>query len=415
MGERSSRRVTFKGAQGDDLDARLDMPKGRPRGIVLFAHCFTCSKDLFSVSQISKALTTKGFGVFRFDFTGLGHSGGEFGNTDFSSNVEDIVAAAAFLEGEVGPPDLMLGHSLGGTAVIAAADRLPNVQAVSTIGSPFEPEHVQGLLEGHIDEIEEEGEARVNIAGRSFNIKRQFLEDIRSRTIGDTLRVLKRPILLFHSPVDDIVGIDNARKIYQAAKHPKSFISLDKADHLLTNRQDSSYVGSTLAAWAERYLEEADHAEASDESGHKEAVTVSETGEGKFQNEIVAGAHYLIADEPRDVGGDDSGPNPYNFLLASLGSCTSMTLRMYADRKEWDLDQVEVELEHGKIHAKDCEDCESDSGKIDRIVRVLKIRGDLDADQRQRLVEIADKCPVHRTLHRKNEIETRLAEDSAEE
>ena len=410
-----SEKLRFEGALGDELVGRLETPTGGdPVAYALFAHCFTCSKDLKAAVNVSRALAAERIAVFRFDFTGLGESAGDFADTNFSSNVDDLVAAAEFMEREYEAPEVLVGHSLGGAAVLQAASRVPSSRAVATIGAPADPGHVVGNFEEKIDEILEQEEAEVTLAGRSFTIRRQFLEDLQETRMEETVRQLDRALMLFHSPVDNTVSVDNAARLYEWAKHPKSFVSLDRADHLLTEPGDSRYVGTVLAAWARRYLEGVDLDE---ETERRDAWSVGEDevavriGRERFRTEIMAGGHPLVADEPEDVGGTDQGPTPYDLLSASLGTCTAMTLRMYADHKEWDLEEVEVRLEHGKVHAEDderaCRGVEG-SDKVDRFERVLRLEGDLSDEQRQRLVEIADRCPVHRTLHQGVITETRL-------
>lgn len=403
-----SERVEFTGSRGDVLAARLDLPQGKPRAYALFAHCFTCSKDIFAASRIARALSDRGIAVLRFDFTGLGSSKGEFANTNFSSNVEDLVRAADFLREHREAPAILIGHSLGGAAVLAAAARVPEAVAVATIGAPADPGHVAHLFGAKTGEIETRGEAEVELAGRTFRIRKQFLDDIAENKLDAAIGTLRKALLVLHAPGDNTVGIDNAAHIFGAAKHPKSFVSLDKADHLLSRREDAEYAAEVIAGWAGRYLPPAE-AEATSTAEQGEVI-VAETGEGRFAQTILAGPHRLTADEPPAVGGDDTGPTPYGLLLAALGACTSMTLRMYANRKGLPLEKVMVRLRHDKIHAKDCENCESKEGKIDRIDRDIEIAGDLDEAQRQRLLEIADKCPVHRTLHSEVVIESRLVD-----
>jgi putative redox protein len=400
----SSRPVSFPGAFGTTLAARLDLPASAPLAYALFAHCFTCSKESKAAATISQALAERGIAVLRFDFTGLGGSEGDFANTNFSSNVDDLVAAADFLRREYQAPKLLVGHSLGGTAVLAAAPRIAEALAVATLGSPFEPEHVLGLIHESVGKIEREGEAQVDLAGRSFRVKKQFIDDIRARKIGGAVAQLGKALLVMHSPRDAIVDIDNASKIFLAARHPKSFVSLDPADHLLLRREDAVYAAQLLAAWALRYLP-APEVPTTAQPGK---VLVRETREGKFTNDIFVGKHMLRADEPVAVGGMDTGPGPYDLLAAAVGACTSMTLRAYADLKGIPLERVSVELKHDKIHAADCAECETREGKIDRIDRSITLEGNLDAQQRARLLEIADKCPVHRTLHSEVLIKTAL-------
>jgi len=403
-----SEKITFPNAAGDLLAARLDRPAGAPRACALFAHCFTCSKDAFAAARISRGLAERGLAVLRFDFTGLGGSAGEFANSNFSSNVEDLVAAADYLRERHQAPKLLIGHSLGGAAVLAAAQRVADAVAVATIAAPSDPGHVAHLLAPARAEIESRGEAEVVLGGRSFRVKRQFLDDVAAHQLGEHIARLKKALILFHAPRDEIVGIDNATQIFTAARHPKSFVSLDDADHLLTRPADAAYVAEVLSAWASRYLPPA---EAEEQAPPPDgAVVVAETGEGRFAQRIRVGPHELRADEPASVpGGLDTGPSPYDYLLAGLGACTSMTLRLYAERKELPLGLVEVRLRHDKIHAKDCEDCETMEGRLDQIERSLTLPGPLDDAQRQRLMEIADKCPVHRTLTSEIKIRTRLA------
>jgi putative redox protein len=400
--------IRFPGALGTLLTARLDLPATAPSAFALFAHCFTCSKDTLAASRISAALTERGFGVLRFDFTGLGGSEGDFANTNFSSNIADLIAAAAWLREHHRAPKILIGHSLGGAAVVAAAAQIPEAAAVATIGAPFDPGHVRHMLQSATAEIESAGEAEVALAGRKFRIKKQFLDDIANYNSRERIAGLRRALLLFHSPRDTTVDIENAAQIYAAAKHPKSFVSLDNADHLLTSKEDAIYVASVLAAWASRYIETPlPQAQTTtvDETG---TVAVSETREGKFTQEIRAGKHQLRADEPASAGGSDSGPSPYDLLLAGLGACTSMTIRMYADLKQLPLEHVTVRLRHDKIHAEDCAECQTREGKIDRIEREIELTGALDDAQRAKLLEIANKCPVHRTLHSEVVIPTRL-------
>lgn len=399
--------IHFPGAFGAPLAARLDLPAQPPIAYALFAHCFTCSKDTLAATRISTALTEHGFGVLRFDFTGLGGSEGDFANTNFTSNIADLVAAANWLREHHSAPRVLIGHSLGGAAVLAAAAQIPEAAAVATISAPFDPAHVRHLFQSAAAEIETTGEAEVDLAGRKFRIKKQFLDDLTAQNSSDRIGRLRKALLIFHSPRDTTVDIENAARIYAAAKHPKSFVSLDTADHLLTAKADAAYVAAVLATWAGRYVGAA--LPAPDVSGIPGMVTVTETGEGRFTQNISVGPHHLRADEPSSAGGNDSGFTPYDLLLAGLGACTSMTLRMYADQKKWHLERVTVRLKHEKIHAQDCSECETREGKIDRIEREITITGNLDPAQRARLLEIADKCPVHRTLHSEVAIKTILA------
>lgn len=392
-----SQRFEFPGAQGHALAARLDLPLGRPRAYALFAHCFTCTKDIFAAARVAAGLTAHGIAVLRFDFTGLGHSQGEFANTNFSSNVGDLVAAADHLRQTEEAPQILVGHSLGGSAVLAAAEAIPEARAVATIGAPFEPAHVAHHFKDKLEEIDAKGEAEVAIAGRPFQVQKQFLDDLQGQKQSDRIAALRRALLIFHAPTDTTVGIENASRIFAAAKHPKSFVSLDDADHLLTRRQDADYVATVLTAWASRFVESEPEAE-DVRFADPAMLVVQETGAGKFQHRIRIGQHRFLADEPLSVGGDDSGPSPYDLLLAALGACTGMTLRLYAERKGLALDRVAVGLTHDRIHAEDCETCETQQGMVDRIGRSIRLDGRLTEAERRRLLEIADKCPVHRLL-----------------
>lgn len=388
------------------LAARLDMPTGPVKAYALFAHCFTCSKDIFAAARVSAALAEYGFAVLRFDFTGLGASEGEFANSNFSSNVEDLRAAVDYLRKEYNAPKLLVGHSLGGAAVLSAAGEIPEVKAIATIGAPADAAHVIHNFGAKIDEIDQEGEAQVSLAGRNFTIKKQFLEDLKAQNMQQRLSKIKQAVIIFHAPQDNVVGIENAADIFQALKHPKSFVSLDDADHLLSRKQDAIYVAQILSAWAQRYIDSADE-DIKDQSVAEGLTRVIETGDGKFQQDVISGRHYLRADEPKSYGGDDTGPSPYDFLNIALGACTSMTIRMYAARKKISLEQVSVDVSHEKIHAKDCEECDqSMSGRIDRFDRSIKLSGDLSDDDQKKLIDIADRCPVHKTLEQSSVIRT---------
>lgn len=386
-------KLSFKNDQGDELSARLDMPiDGAPVATALFAHCFTCSKNLNAVKHISNTLAMNGIAVLRFDFTGLGESEGEWADTNFTTNVEDLVKAAEFLEQELIAPSLLIGHSLGGAAVLLAAHQIESVQAVVTIAAPADPVHVTKLFKDKEQEIAENGIVDVELEGRPFKIKKQFLDDIHGINMQKHIKELHKPLLILHAPGDNTVGIENAAAIYNAAMHPKSFISLAGADHLLTDKKDSTYVGDVIATWVKRYVETPTEAKL-----HTHLNVLASTDMEAFRTEIVAGPHTLVADEPESVGGEDLGPDPYELLTAALGACTGMTIRMYAERKQWPLENVKVHLKHEKVHANDADD-ENESAQIDEMTREIELTGDLSDEQRERLLQIANKCPVHRTL-----------------
>lgn len=401
-------RFQFTGTEGQQLAATLDLPDDAPTAYALFAHCFTCGMNVLAAKRIASALAEKGIAVLRFDFTGIGASEGEFANSTFSSNVADLVRAADHLRETRKAPAILIGHSLGGAAVLAAAGQIPEAKAVVTIAAPSDPAHVTGMFKDRIEDIRTLGKVEVSLAGRPFHIKREFLDDIAEHNLAAHIAKLHKALLILHSPTDNTVGIDNATHIFVAARHPKSFVSLAGADHLLNQKRDAEYVAHVVAAWVERYLDA--EPQAVPASNRPRLVQVQETRQSKLQQLVSIGPHRLTADEPVSVGGQDSGPNPYEFLLAGLGACTSMTMRMYADRKSLPLERVTVTLKHSKIHAEDCESCETKIGMLDRIERVIAIEGDLDAEQRSKLMEIADKCPVHRTLTSEIHIVTRPAE-----
>lgn len=399
-------KAKFKNKEGLELSAKLELPaNGTPHNYAVFAHCFTCNKNLNAIRNVVNSMTAAGFGVLSFDFTGLGESQGDFADTNFSSNVDDILAAGDFLKTNYQAPTLLVGYSLGGAAVLFAADQIESVKAIATIGAPANPEHVHHLIESKVEDIERDGVAEVNIGGRNFNIKQQFIDDLKNHALEKMLVNMRKSLLIMHSPQDDIVDIENAAIIYAAAHHPKSFISLDGADHLMTNSRDSQYVGNMIASWAERYLNIEDKATLESES--QTVVSIKDTA-NKFLTQIQTGKHFLLADEPVDAGGEDLGPSPYQLLASALGACTAMTLRMYADRKGWDIEEVKVHLDHEKKYSEDCADCENTSSKIDHFERIIEIDSKLDEKQLQRLLEIANKCPVHRTLESDIKIETRL-------
>ena len=403
-------RFQFTGAEGQQLAASLELPEREPRAYALFAHCFTCGKDVLAATRIAVELAAKGIAVLRFDFTGLGSSEGDFANSTFSSNVADLVRAADHLRETRKAPAILIGHSLGGAAILAASAQIPDARAVATIAAPSDPAHVTGLFKDRIADIRAHGKVEVSLAGRPFQIKREFLDDIAEHNLMTQVSGLHKALLIMHAPDDDTVSIDNATRIFVAAKHPKSFVSLVGADHLLTGKQDAAYVADVIAAWATRYLDLVASEQAADPGKAPRNVVVRETRNGKFQQTISVGPHHMLADEPVAVGGDDTGPGPYDYVLAGLGACTSMTMRLYAERKALPLERVTVTLTHSKIHAEDCAECETRAGMLDQIDRVIAMEGALEAEQRKRLMEIADKCPVHRTLTSEIHIVTKAAD-----
>jgi putative redox protein len=398
-----SRKIQFRGATGSNLAARLDLPPGA-RAFAVFAHCFTCGKDIFAASRIAQGLTAHGIAVLRFDFTGIGSSEGEFANTNFSSNVGDLVAAADYLREAYAAPSLLIGHSLGGAAVLAAAPRVPEAAGVVTIGAPSSAAHIERHFAADLGQIREKGTAQVALAGRTFTITRQLLDDVAGQNFLDGLASIRKALLVCHAPRDETVGIENATAIFTAARHPKSFISLDTADHLVSRREDAIYLADVIAAWASRYLP-APQETAPLPPG---VVEVSEMATGRLAQQVRAGRHLLIAGEPEALGGDDAGPGPYDYLLAALGACTSITMRLYAQRKAIALEGISIRLSHRNVHAEDCVDCESREGHVAEIAREIRLEGDIPESERARLMEIADKCPIHKTLTHEIKIRSRL-------
>ena len=400
------RKFEFKNQNGDTLSGSLEeSTTGQTNGVALFAHCFSCGKNVLAASRVSRGLRERGFTVLRFDFTGLGESEGEFADTNFSTNVDDLRTAIDAMRQENMAPNILIGHSLGGAAVLDLADEIEEVKLVATIGAPSEPKHVAHLFDDTaMQQIEQTGEAEISLGGRPFTIKKQFLDDINETSVLEKLGSSKKPLLICHSPTDKVVGIDNAQKIYRAAAHPKSFVSLDQADHLLSKKEDAEFVASVVASWAARYIGTPDSDDAAKSTDdHASGVTVTERDK-VFTQDITAGKHRIVADEPKSVGGADLGVTPYDLLLAALGTCTSMTLRMYAKRKNLNVDTIAVKLEHDRIHSTDCGSCEDQPGKVDQIRRMIRIEGDLTDAQRNRMLEIADMCPVHRTLQNQKQI-----------
>ena len=401
-----SQKVEFTNKNGYKLSARLEFPiDSHPVAFAIFAHVFTGSKNLSATRHISRALTLNGIAVLRFDFTGLGQSEGEFADTTFTSNVEDLLAAARFLEEHHEAPRILIGHSLGGAAVIFAAKHLESVRAVATIGAPSEPEHVTHLLSESLEEIEKHGQAKVSIDGRTFTIKKDFLDDLRQKNMFGILKGLRKALMVLHSPQDSVVEIDNAAKIYHAAHHPKSFVTLDGANHMLTNKDDAFYAGNVISSWVKRYIDIPQ-----EDKLQTDKQVVARLGNVGYTTDILAGKHGLIADESEALGGFDFGPSPYELLNAALGACTAMTLEMYARRKKWDLKEVKVHLSYSKSYKQDCENCDQPNSKLDHFEKVLELEGNLTEEQKARLVEIANRCPVHRTLESTPKFTTTLKE-----
>lgn len=398
-------KITFLNPNNEELVGRIELPiNQKPHNFVIFAHCFTCNKNLSAVKNISRELTSNGFGVLRFDFTGLGESEGDFENTNFSGNVDDLISAAGFLKKNYLAPTVIVGHSLGGTAAIFAASKIESVRAVATIGSPSTPKHVQHLLQSNIQEIESSGKAEVAIGGRNFTIKKQFLDDLNAQSVSYIAKNLSKAILILHSPQDTIVGIKNAEDIYLAAQHPKSFVTLDGSDHLLMKKEDSKYAGNVISNWAKRYID----IPSTELLTTKQQVIASLNAADGFTTQMKIGNHYMIADEPISFGGNDFGPSPYELVSAGLSACTVMTIQMYAKRKKWPVENVEVHTSYKKIHAADCNSCEKKDSKISVFNREITFTGNLDEKQQKRLLQIADKCPVHKTLHANIHINTRI-------
>ena len=400
----TTERITFPGHSGDTLSARLDLPDGPHLATALFAHCFTCSKDIPAARRIAARLASMGIAVLRFDFTGLGHSKGEFANTTFTSNVGDLHAAAAYLAGRGMAPTLVIGHSLGGAAVLKAAGDMAGIKAVVTIGAPYDPEHVTHNFSDALKDIDSAGQATVDLGGRPFTIGKGFVEDVKAQVLGPVIKRLKAALLVMHAPRDTVVGIENATNIFTAARHPKSFVTLDDANHLITEARDAEYAADVIAAWAGRYMSLTPPAPP---IGAPEGIVrVSEADSAGFLQDVQAGPHHLLADEPLAYGGTNRGPSPYGLLAAGLGACTSMTLRMYARRKGWPLHHVSVDVSHDKVHAQDAGT--PTAANIDLFRRRITVTGELSDEQRQKLLEIADKCPVHRTLEASSRVETEL-------
>ena len=396
--------VSFTNSDKKELKGVLELPtNSKPENFILFAHCFTCNKNFHAPTNISKTLASKGYGVLRFDFTGLGESEGDFEDSNFSGNVEDLIAAANFLKNEYSAPTIIIGHSLGGAAALFAAKKIDSIKALVTINAPSNLSHVKKHFKSSMDQIEKEGHADIKIGGRSFKIKRQFVEDLKNNEDGAALKDIRKSLLIMHSPQDNIVSIEHAEELYKAAWHPKSYVSLDGADHMLSDKADAEYAGNVIAAWASKYVEQTEVEEL--ETDHEVMANLGADG---YTTQIIAGKHHFVADEPLKAGGSNLGPNPYELVSSGLAACTSMTIQMYARRKEWQVDNVETHVNYSKKHADDCENCEDEKAKIDSFDREISIKGNLDDKQIDRLMQIANKCPVHKTLSSKAQIITKL-------
>ena len=392
-----NKKLEIKNKKGLKLQAYLELPANQePNYYAIFAHCFTCTSTFSAVKNISRALTSYGFGVLRFDFTGLGKSEGEFAESHFSANVDDLLAVSDYLKENHKAPSLLIGHSLGGSAVIVAASKLDNIKAVATIGAPATVNHVKYLFSHDFEDIKTKGEVKVNIGGRPFQINKEFVEDFDKTDLPTMVKNLRKPLLVMHSPIDVIVGIGNAEKIYKSAHHPKSFVSLDNADHLLSDNRDSQYVGNVIGAWVKRYFEPVDNVML--DTDGEQLVAHLNLIENNFTTSIQTQKHSFTADEPESVGGDDFGPSPYDFLSAGLAACTVMTLKLYAERKKWDLQEVFAYITYSKKHSDDLMLDIEKPMRIDHMSKKLKFIGNLSKEQKERLKEIASKCPVHKTL-----------------
>ncbi|GAB5539551.1 MAG: bifunctional alpha/beta hydrolase/OsmC family protein [Salibacteraceae bacterium] len=399
-----SEKLSISNKSGTALHAVLELPPNQhPTHYAMFAHCFTCSSNLNAVRNVSRSLANQGFGVVRFDFTGLGKSEGAFADSHFSGNVSDLICVAEHIKQHYSAPKLIVGHSLGGAASIVAASKLDYIEAVATIAAPSSVQHTKKHFSHGIEELSEKGAIEVNIGGRPFKIDSEFVKDFDNTDLLKVVKELRKPILIMHAPFDKTVAIQSAQELYTSSMHPKSFISLDGADHLLTEKRDSEYVGDVIGSWVKRYFPPVEAQRLSTEG--EQLVGRLNLVEDNFTTSIQTNKHSIVADEPEEVGGDDFGPAPYELLGASLIACTAMTIKLYAERKEWPLTEVEVFVSHSKKHR---DDADSGSAKLDHLQKKLRFHGDLSDDQRERLKEIASKCPVHRTLLTEVVIETEL-------
>lgn len=402
----NSKSINFINRKGIKISAILDSPEDlQVKAYGVFAHCFTCGKNLIMARNINKVLTKAGYAILRLDFTGLGESEGNFEDTNFTSNIEDLIDASKYLEDNHRAPKILLGHSLGGTAALKAGKEIKSIEAVISIAAPFDFGRINRALHESKEELQEKGFITMHIAGEDYKLKESFFEDVQKYDMRSIIKDLKKPLLVLHSPFDKVVGIKEAEKIFIAAMHPKSFVSLDEANHLLSKEEDAKYVGEVISGWAKKYVMDTEREEK--KKHNKEYKVFAQIGEKPYKTKIWTDNHSYLSDEPTKYGGGDLGPNPYDYLLSALGACTAMTLRMYADRKKWDLKGVEVGLNHRRIHAQDCDKCEETGKKLEVITREIFIYGELSEEKRNRLMEIADRCPVHRTLESDLTIQTK--------
>lgn len=396
----NTQELKIKNRDGVELSATIDFPSNqKPSQIAIFSHCFTCTSNLNAVRNINRALTQNGFAVVRFDFTGLGKSGGDFKNSHFEANVEDLVDVHQYITENYFAPEFIVGHSLGGSAAIVAAHKIPALKAVCTIGSPADVEHTTKHFKSQVKELEDNGETQVTIGGREYSVNQNFVDGFKKHKLPEIIKSLKKPILIFHSPIDEVVGVYNAQEIYENAMHPKSFVSLDDADHLLSKKEDSLYVGNVISSWVSRYLPKKQK-EKQDPEKHQLVANLNLV-EDKFTTSISTDDHTLLADEPVSLGGDNFGMSPYELVSAGLAACTTMTLKLYAERKKWSLKDVKVYLSHAKE--------KNEQGEtVDVFKKEIEIKGAVDDTQKDRLIEIASKCPVHKTLVNTSQIYTVL-------
>lgn len=395
-----SQKVDIQNDRGDTLSGVMEWPaNGVVQAYAVFAHCFTCGKNSHAARHISKLLSSRGIAVLRFDFAGIGESEGKFADTNFSSNVQDLLTFIDYLTEENMPPQLLIGHSLGGAAVLAAASQRGLVKAVATIGAPARPAHVAHLLPKGMEKMAPEDTIKVKLGIHTMKMKKQFLDDIENQNTPEMLFGLHKAVLIAHSPEDEIVSIENAQQIFKNLHHPKSFLSLDGMTHLVLKKEQARYIANVVYEWAKRYITLADFVSTDD----KDPVVTAVLGGEKYTTAIRTGKHALVADEPKEMGGRNHGPSPYQYLSAGLAACTAMTIRMYVDRKGWDVGEIKVTVDHEKKHIKDSQD---KTGRVDHFVRTVHVEKEITEEQKNRIMKIADKCPVHRTLMGEVEIPT---------